>query len=95
LFFVNLKVTNVKIVVDPHENQSRGFAFISFSSVEQADEALAKLDQSDYNGKPITVQKARRSRPRTPTPGRYFGKSSRHDPYSRGRPDRRYFVFTN
>lgn len=83
-------IEHVKVVCDPNDNVSRGFGFVTFATAEEAEAALIKLDQSEVNGKMITVQKAKRTRPRSPTPGRYFGRSTRHDPYYRGGPPSRH-----
>ncbi|TPX44612.1 hypothetical protein SeMB42_g04280 [Synchytrium endobioticum] len=66
-------VTHVEIVMDPHTKESRGFAFVTFDTVEGADAAIAGMNGVDQNGRRLIVQKARRARARTPTPGRYYG----------------------
>jgi transformer-2 protein len=63
----------VKVVVDPYTKESRGFGFVTYESMEDADEALRKLDKAELNGKTITVQKAKRARPHSSTPGGYCG----------------------
>jgi len=68
---------------DPHTRESRGFGFVTMETVEGADAAIAALNATDLLGKTMTVEKARRGRARTPTPGRYFG------PPKRGESDER------
>ncbi|KAK9158985.1 hypothetical protein Scep_005559 [Stephania cephalantha] len=88
------KVVDVHLVVDPWTRESRGFGFVTMSSVSEADRCIKYLDGSVLEGRVITVEKARRSRGRTPTPGRYLGlkttlrmrrRSPSYSPYSRDR----------
>ncbi|CAO2833776.1 unnamed protein product [Amaranthus hypochondriacus] len=67
------KVSSVFLVVEPRTRVSRGFAFVTMSSVEDADRCVKYLNQSVLEGRYITVEKSRRKRPRTPTPGHYLG----------------------
>ncbi|CAE6505063.1 unnamed protein product, partial [Rhizoctonia solani] len=73
------KVAKAAVVYDPHSRESRGFAFVTMESVEEAEAAIAGLHNSELAGKPITVEKARRGRARTPTPGKYLGTGRRDD----------------
>lgn len=87
------RVVKASIMYDPHTHESRGFAFVEMKTAEEAQAAIIALNATELLGKPITVTKARRSRARTPTPGRYHGppkKSDSDHPY-RPRPyDSRY-----
>ncbi|TIA93630.1 hypothetical protein E3P99_00109 [Wallemia hederae] len=67
------KVIRVVIMLDPHTKESRGFGFVTFESASDADDAIEKLHLSQILGKTITVARARRGRPRDPTPGHYIG----------------------
>ncbi|KAI6671022.1 hypothetical protein NL676_005907 [Syzygium grande] len=67
------KVVDVHLVVDPWTRESRGFGFVTMSTVEEAERCIKYLDRSVLEGRVITVEKARRRRGRTPTPGRYLG----------------------
>ncbi|QRV80301.1 RNA recognition motif protein [Ceratobasidium sp. AG-Ba] len=73
------KVAKASVVYDPHTRDSRGFAFVTMDTVEEAEAAIAGLHNSDLAGKPMTVEKARRGRARTPTPGKYLGTARRDD----------------
>ncbi|CAA6663250.1 unnamed protein product [Spirodela intermedia] len=81
------KVARCFLVVEPRTRISRGFAFVTMDSVEDADLCVKYLNQSVLQGRYITVEKE--ETPRTPTPGNYLGLKStretsfRHD---RGRP---------
>jgi transformer-2 protein len=60
---------------------------------EEADAAITALNATEIMGKITTVEKARRGRARTPTPGRYYGPPKRHDyerPYDPRPYDTRY-----
>jgi len=73
---------------DPHTHDSRGFGFVTMESPEEAEAAVTALNAVEFLGKAITVEKARRGRARTPTPGRYYGPPKRHD---RGGPSDRMY----
>ncbi|KQK16689.1 serine/arginine-rich splicing factor SR45a [Brachypodium distachyon] len=67
------KVVSCHVVLEPHTRVSRGFAFITMDTVEDAERCIKYLNQSELQGRHITVEKSRRGRPRTPTPGSYLG----------------------
>jgi transformer-2 protein len=71
------KVQKAEVIYDPHTRESRGFAFIRMNSGEDADRCVDNLNGMLVDGRAITVEKAKRSRPRTPTPGRYYGPPKR------------------
>lgn len=64
---------------DPHSRESRGFGFVTMESAEEADAAITALNATDLMGKVLNVEKARRGRARTPTPGRYYGPPKRDE----------------
>lgn len=70
-------VENCSIMVDPHTKESRGFGFVKMVTAEQADAAKEGLNGEVIEGRTLSIEKARRSRPRTPTPGKYFGPPKR------------------
>ncbi|KAM0953446.1 putative RNA recognition motif domain, nucleotide-binding alpha-beta plait domain superfamily [Dioscorea sansibarensis] len=72
------KVIDVHLVVDPWSRESRGFGFVTMETIEDANRCLKYLDGSVLEGRVITVEKARRRRGRTPTPGRYLGARTFH-----------------
>ncbi|XP_004512184.1 uncharacterized protein [Cicer arietinum] len=82
------KVASCFLVVEPRTRISRGFGFVTMESVEDASRCVKYLNQSVLEGRYITVERSRRKRPRTPTPGHYLGlKNTRDDGYrgDRGR----------
>ncbi|MED6193805.1 hypothetical protein PIB30_022856 [Stylosanthes scabra] len=78
------KVASCFLVVEPRTRISRGFAFITMDSVEDANRCIKYLNQSVLEGRYITVERSRRKRPRTPTPGHYLGLKSTRDYGHRG-----------
>jgi len=70
-------VETCSIMRDPHTRESRGFGFVNMVTGEQADAAKSGLQGEVYEGRTLSIEKARRSRPRTPTPGKYFGPPKR------------------
>ncbi|XP_011022643.1 PREDICTED: serine/arginine-rich splicing factor SR45a-like [Populus euphratica] len=67
------KVLECHLVTDPRTRESRGFAFVTMETVEDANRCVKYLNRSVLEGRVVTVEKARRKRGRTPTPGRYQG----------------------
>jgi transformer-2 protein len=80
-------VEKCQIMRDPHSKESRGFGFVKMVTSEQADNARDGLNGEMLEGRSLSIEKARRARPRTPTPGKYFGPPKR-DPRPGGRFDR-------
>merc|ERR1712029_792603 len=83
------QVEKCNIMRDPHSHESRGFGFVKMVTAEEADAAKDGLQGEVYEGRTLSIEKARRSRPRTPTPGKYFGPPKREDD-GRGPPPGRY-----
>lgn len=98
-------VEKCQIMRDPHTKESRGFGFVNFMTSDEADAARDGLQGKELEGRTLSIEKARRSRPRTPTPGKYFGPPKRGtfgilstciiasfcSHYTRGRPASRSF----
>ena len=70
-------VEGCSIMKDPHTQESRGFGFVKMVTAEQADAAKEGLQGEVIEGRSLSIEKARRARPRTPTPGKYFGPPKR------------------
>ncbi|KAF9769978.1 hypothetical protein IL306_012524 [Fusarium sp. DS 682] len=77
-------VEKCQIMRDPHTKESRGFGFVKMVTSEQAEAAKEGLQGEQIEGRTLSIEKARRARPRTPTPGKYFGPPKREP----GRPGR-------
>ncbi|KAK6939013.1 RNA recognition motif domain [Dillenia turbinata] len=84
------KVASCFLVVEPRTRVSRGFAFITMDTLEDAERCIKYLNQSVLEGRYITVEKSRRKRPRTPTPGNYLGLKNARDSGYRGGDRGRY-----
>lgn len=70
-------VEGCSIMKDPHTQESRGFGFVKMVTAEEADAAKEGLQGENIEGRTLSIEKARRARPRTPTPGKYFGPPKR------------------
>jgi len=87
------RVKKASVMYDPHTRESRGFGFVTMETGEEADAAVTALNSTELMGKIMNVEKARRGRARTPTPGRYYGPPKRNDferPYDPRPYDSRY-----
>eukprot|EP01137_Pigoraptor_chileana_P030712 Opistho-2@17581 len=82
------EIVDLQIVCDPHSRVSRGFAFVTMREVGAAEKAIESLKGMMLNGRAMMIEKARRGRPRTPTPGRYIGEDTSDRPAPRDRADR-------
>jgi len=88
-----VELKKASVMYDPHTRESRGFGFVTMESSEEADAAIAAMNAVEFMGKVMNVEKARRGRARTPTPGRYYGPPKRGDferPYDPRPYDSRY-----
>jgi len=52
------------IITDKFSGRSKGFGFVTMINDEDADAALAALNDYDLNGRPIVVNEARPPKPR-------------------------------
>ncbi|EME48408.1 hypothetical protein DOTSEDRAFT_39776 [Dothistroma septosporum NZE10] len=75
------QVEKCNIMRDPHTRESRGFGFVKMVTSAEADAAKEALQGEVYEGRTLSIEKARRARPRTPTPGKYFGPPKRGLPH--------------
>eukprot|EP01101_Sappina_pedata_P001147 TRINITY_DN11254_c1_g1_i1.p3 TRINITY_DN11254_c1_g1~~TRINITY_DN11254_c1_g1_i1.p3 ORF type:complete len:114 (+),score=65.99 TRINITY_DN11254_c1_g1_i1:165-506(+) len=57
-------VTEVRIVKDRDTGRSRGFAFITFSSPDDAANAIVNMNERELNGRKIFVNAAKAQEPR-------------------------------
>lgn len=78
------EVEKCNIMRDPHSKESRGFGFVKMVTPEQADAAKEGLQGEVHQGRTLSIEKARRSRPRIPTPGKYYGPPKREFGGGRG-----------
>lgn len=62
-------VASAKVVTDRESGRSRGFGFVEFDDDKEADAAVEKLNNSELDGRTITVSEAR---PREDKPRRDY-----------------------
>ena len=62
-------VQEVTLMQDRFTGKSRGFAFVTMSSEEEAQNAISKLNGQTMDGRPMTVNEARPREPRPPGGG--------------------------
>jgi RNA recognition motif-containing protein len=63
-------VTSVNLMLDKVTGKSRGFAFVEFSSAEEANKAVEEFHGKEFQGRALTVNVAR---PREERPSRWSG----------------------
>jgi len=69
-------IKSVNLMMDKVTGKSRGFAFVEFSSPEEAQKAIEQFHNKDFQGRAITVNVAR---PREERPQRSGGWSGGGD----------------
>jgi RNA recognition motif-containing protein len=52
-------VLSARVVTDRETGRSRGFGFVEFENVDDAKKAIEQLNNSDLDGRQITVNEAR------------------------------------
>jgi transformer-2 protein len=50
-------VVGCHVVLEPHTRVSRGFAFVTMDTVEDADRCIKHLNNTEMEGRTITVEK--------------------------------------
>jgi cold-inducible RNA-binding protein len=66
-------VTSINVMFDKVTGKSRGFAFVEFSSSEEANKAVEQFHNKDFQGRALTVNIAKPREDRAP---RWGGASS-------------------
>jgi cold-inducible RNA-binding protein len=59
-------VTSVNLMLDKMTGKSRGFAFIEFSTPEEANKAVEQFHNKEFQGRALTVNVARPREERAP-----------------------------
>lgn len=59
LFATYGEVTSARIITDRETGRSRGFGFVEMSDDEAAKKAIDELNDTDFEGRTITVNEAR------------------------------------
>jgi len=61
------EVTSVELIKDKYTGRSKGFGFVEMTNSEEAEAAIAELNESDLKGRTVRVNEAR---PKTERPPR-------------------------
>jgi len=59
-------VVEVKIIIDRQTGKSKGFGFVTMSTEEEADKAVAELNGKELDGRSLKIDKARPQEKREP-----------------------------
>ncbi len=73
LFGESGAVASVNVITDRFSGKSRGFGFVEMENQEEAQAAIERLNGSDLQGRPLTVNEARPQRERSSGPRRESG----------------------
>ena len=84
-------IKHCKIIRDHNSGKSRGFGFVTFENVKDAETAKSELDDTELDQRKIRVEKARRSGERRGSPrrDRYSSRRDMSSPRRSPRRDRR------
>ena len=52
------KVLTLRIIIHRDTGESKGFGFATFENAEQADKAIAAMDNVEFDGRRIGIKKA-------------------------------------
>ncbi len=87
LFEQHGTVQSAEVISDRATGRSKGFGFVEMDTEEQAQAAIAALNEQDVNGRKLTVNEAR---PREERSGGGFGGGRGRGGYGGGGGGRRY-----
>lgn len=73
MFSAHGTVVSAQIISDRETGRSKGFGFVEMSSDDEAQAAIAAMNGSDQNGRPLTVNEARPKEDRGGGGGGYGG----------------------
>lgn len=71
------KITSLNLITDKYSGQSKGFAFVEFTTDAEADEAIKKFNNFELDGRKMVVNEARPQEDRANRPafGNNFNRS--------------------
>jgi RNA recognition motif-containing protein len=69
-------VTDSHVVMDRETGRARGFAFVTMNTADEANRAIAELNNSMFGGRPLRVNVAEERAPRSGGGGGGGGRSS-------------------
>ncbi|EEY68033.1 uncharacterized protein PITG_18104 [Phytophthora infestans T30-4] len=79
------RVEKCEVIVDPVTKESRGFGFVTFEDVRDAEDAVKELNNQEVQGRKMRVEHAKRKRGHEKTPGQYLGPRLASAKYGSGR----------
>ncbi|MFH1772494.1 MAG: RNA-binding protein [Candidatus Omnitrophota bacterium] len=77
--------TEIKIISDKYTGKSKGFGFAEFETEEQAQAAIDALNEQEFSGRKLTVNKAKKMQPRKDNFGGSGGGGGRNSGYRNNR----------
>ncbi len=66
-------VTSVNLMLDKFTGKSRGFAFVEYSTADEANKAVEMFHSKEFQGRQLTVNVARPREDRPPRSGGFRG----------------------
>src|SRR3989338_8627839 len=66
-------IVSATVITDKFSGRSKGFGFVEFESDDAAREAIAKLDGTDMEGRPLRVNEAKPREESAPRSGGFGG----------------------
>lgn len=73
--------TGIRIISDKYTGKSKGFGFAEFETEEQAQAAITALNEQEFSGRKLTVNKAKKMQPRNNGFGGGRGSRDRNNRY--------------
>ena len=70
-------IEEVQVIKDKFSGRSKGFGFVTFTNKEDAEKAIAKLNDKEVEGRNLKVNEAKPMDPDRPRPARQSFGSSR------------------
>ena len=67
------QVIETKVVLDRETGRSRGFGFVVMGTADEAKKAIAEMDGTDLDGRPLRVNEAEERKPRSGGGGGFGG----------------------
>jgi cold-inducible RNA-binding protein len=58
-------IEEARVITDRETGRSRGFGFVTFADDAAGDQAVEEMNESELDGRKLTVNEAREQRPRT------------------------------
>ena len=78
------QVAKTQVISDRETGRSRGFGFVEMPNDEEAQKAIEALNNSPFNGRPLTVNEAKPREARAPGGGGGYGGSRGRGGYGGG-----------